>query len=53
MHSPDGTWFTVVPLAPGSYCYRFIVDGQWCDDPGSARHAPNPFGTENAMICVT
>jgi hypothetical protein len=53
MHSPDGIWFTVVPLAPGSYCYRFIVDGQWRDDPASTRRAPNPFGTENAMICVT
>jgi hypothetical protein len=53
MHSEDGTWFTVVPLAPGQYSYRFIVDGAWCDDPGSDVRLPNPFGTENAVIRVT
>jgi hypothetical protein len=52
MHSPDGKWFTVVPLAPGRYAYRYIVDGQWFDDPANRRHAPNPFGTENAVITV-
>ena len=52
MHSADGVWFTVVPLVPGSYSYRFIVDGCWCDDPRSALHAPNPFGTKNAIIHV-
>ena len=52
MHSPEGMWFTVVPLAPGSYTYRFIVDGQWCDDPNAERVA-NPFGSENAIIHVT
>ena len=52
MHSPDGVWFTVVPLAPGPYSYRFIMDGQWCDDPRSRQRVPNPFGTENAMIQV-
>ena len=52
MHSNEGVWHTVVPLAPGSYSYRFIVDGQWCDDP-ARDHIPNPFGTENAVIHVT
>lgn len=53
MHSPDGVWFTVVPLAPGSYSYRFIVDGQWRDDPRSTQRVPNPFGSDNAMVEVT
>jgi hypothetical protein len=52
MHSEDGVWFTVVPLVPGLYSYRFIVDGQWCDDPGSAQQVPNPFGTRNAVVRV-
>jgi hypothetical protein len=33
--SGDGVWFTTVPLPPGHYSYRFIVDGEWCDDPSS------------------
>jgi hypothetical protein len=52
MHSGDGNWLTVVPLAPGPYSYRFIVDGQWRSDPRAARRVPNPFGTENSMIVV-
>jgi hypothetical protein len=52
MQSEDGVWFSVIPLEPGQYSYRFIVDGQWCDDPRSARRVPNPFGTENALLVV-
>lgn len=49
----DGTWFAIVPLAPGNYAYRFIVDGQWRDDPQPVRQVPNPFGTVNAVVTVT
>lgn len=52
MHSPDGFWFTTVPLLPGEYSYRFIVDGQWYDDPQATHHTPNPFGSKNALIQV-
>jgi hypothetical protein len=53
LQSEDGVWFNVIPLEPGQYSYRFIVDGQWCDDPRSSRRVPNPFGTENALLVVT
>jgi len=53
MPSLEGIWLTVVPLAPGSYAYRFIVDGEWRDDPRCTRRLPNPFGTENAVVLVT
>jgi hypothetical protein len=49
----NDTWFAAVPLTPGRYSYRFIVDGQWCDDPQSARRVPNPFGSANAVIEIT
>ena len=52
VQSYDGTWFTIVPLLPGTYTYRFIVDGQWLDDPHSAKHVPNPFGSEDAVMSV-
>ncbi len=45
--SGDGVWFIKVPLPPGHYSYRFIVDGQWHDDPRS-----NPFGTAGSMVKV-
>lgn len=50
--SEDGIWYTTVPLPPGNYSYRFIVDGRWCDDPRPNQHAPNPFGTVNAVVEV-
>ena len=48
----NGVWFTIVPLAPGNYSYRFIVDGKWCDDPHSFRRTQNPFGTINSVVEV-
>jgi hypothetical protein len=50
--SPEGIWFTVVPLALGSYSYRFLVDGEWQEDPRCIRRVPNPFGTANAVRVV-
>lgn len=45
----DGTWRTAVALAPGTYHYRFLVDGQWRDDPECTLHVPNPFGSKDAV----
>lgn len=45
----DGTWRTVVPLPPGDYHYRFLVDGEWRDDPECTLRVANPFGTQNAV----
>jgi len=53
IQSEDGVWFAIVPLLPGSYAYRFIVDGQWCDDPQLAQQVASPFGTPNAVVNVT
>ena len=52
IQSVDGMWWTIVPLLPGEYNYRFLVDGQWCDDPRNIQRVPNPFGTSNAVIQV-
>jgi len=45
----DGTWKATVILPPGTHQYRFVVDGEWCDDPACTQRAPNPFGGENMM----
>jgi hypothetical protein len=50
--SEAGVWFTIVPLLPGNYTYRFIVDGEWCDDPRPAQRVANPFGTTDAVVNV-
>jgi len=44
-----GVWRLSVNLAPGSYQYRFFVDGEWQSDPQSTECVPNPFGTLNCV----
>jgi 1,4-alpha-glucan branching enzyme len=49
---PRGRTFeTTVSLRPGSYEYKFIVDGEWVEDP-KAEAQPNPHGTMNSVCRV-
>lgn len=48
-----GTWHATVQLAPGKYHYKFVVDGQWQDDPRAKRRCPNAFGTCNSVLEIT
>jgi 1,4-alpha-glucan branching enzyme len=50
---PDGIWSTSIDLTPGKHTYRFIVDGEWRDDPECAIHIPNPYGSEDMVRQVT
>ena len=42
----------LVAVPPGQHKYRFIVDGQWADDPKCDARKPNPFGGENCTRIV-
>ena len=45
------TFGAVVDLPPGTYQYKFIVDGKWVEDP-NADAVTNEFGTGNSVITV-
>ena len=45
----DGVWRASVRLQPGTYYYRYLVDGEWSDDPDCPLVVPNPFGCLNAV----
>lgn len=45
----QGIWRTTVQLAPGEHHYRFLVDGQWYDDPECHLRVPNPYGGQDAV----
>jgi 1,4-alpha-glucan branching enzyme len=45
----DGVWKATVTLEPGTYHYRFLVDGQWRDDPNCPTRVPNPFGAQDCV----
>ena len=46
---PEGVWKTTVALPPGSHQYRFIVDGEWRDDPKCTLRVANPYGTQDTV----
>lgn len=46
---PDGVWRTTLALEPGTHHYRFLVDGQWRDDPECTLRAPNPYGSQDML----
>lgn len=47
--SKDGTFRAKMKLSPGKYEYKFVVDGEWLDDP-EADKSINEFGTANSVV---
>ena len=47
-----GFWKVSIPLSPGTYQYRFFVDGVWENDPECTCMTENPFGTLNCILVV-
>lgn len=45
-------WEKDLLLKPGRYEYKFVVDGNWINDPKSKSVVGNVFGTENSIIEV-
>jgi 1,4-alpha-glucan branching enzyme len=43
-------WKTVKYLDPGTYEYRFVVDGIWADDPACKSRRSNQYGSENCVL---
>ncbi len=55
----DGSWLTKLSLKPGHYEFKFIVDGQWCCEPGCEHEyhgcpkcCANESGTMNRVLEV-
>jgi 1,4-alpha-glucan branching enzyme len=46
---PDGVWRIAIDLGPGTHHYRFLVDGEWRDDPECTLRVPNPYGSTDAV----
>jgi hypothetical protein len=47
-----GEWTMKLPLRPGRYRYRFIVDGRWVTDPHNQYVETNQFGELNNVVEV-
>ena len=48
----DGVYSTTIKLAPGTYAYKFVIDGVWCADPENTDVVKNDCGTLNSVVTV-
>ena len=49
----EGLWTSRVDLEPGKYEYRFLVDGEWQDDPNCQIRQENSFGSHNCILEIS
>ena len=49
----NGIWNKVVIIPPGNYEYKFLVDGEWKEDPQNEQKCANCFGTHNSIFNLT
>jgi 1,4-alpha-glucan branching enzyme len=47
-----GIWTTKVSLKPGRYEYKFVVDGNWMNDPNCNCCVSSPLGSQNCIVEV-
>lgn len=49
----NGAWQIALELPPGRYEYKFVVDGQWCCEPGrqDAAGCPDCVRDERGIRC--
>jgi enterochelin esterase-like enzyme len=47
-----GTWHTALDLEPGQWLYKFVVDGQWVQDPATDDHDADGQGGQHSFVFV-
>lgn len=48
----EGLFRITLRLPPGTYEYKFVVDGTWKEDPGNPDTIPDPYGGVNSVLTV-
>jgi chromosome partitioning protein len=48
----NDVWSCSLPVAPGKYRYRFVVDGRWTNDPTNQQLEQNDYGEFNNVLVV-
>jgi 1,4-alpha-glucan branching enzyme len=48
-----GVFTATCMLAPGSYEYKFVVNGEWTVDPANPNFVVNALGTLNSVVQVS
>jgi chromosome partitioning protein len=50
--SGERVWTKILRLPPGTYRYRYLVDGEWRDDPSNTARTPGPSGERHSILVV-
>jgi chromosome partitioning protein len=45
-------WHKLFSLSPGTYQYKYLVDGQWVTDPGNKETIDDSLGGANSVVSV-
>ena len=49
---PTRVWTKILQLAPGTYQYRYVVDGTWREDPENPQLVTSAAGGRNSVLVV-
>ncbi len=49
----DGVFTGTCMLTPGTYEYKYVINGEWTVDPGNPNFVVNALGTLNSVIQVS
>jgi len=52
LYRVNGKWFCKVDLSPGTYQYKYIVDGNWIVDPANPYVVDDGSGNKNSQIII-
>jgi len=52
MEGENRVWTKILTLEPGTYQYRYVVDGEWREDPANPKSEPGPTGQPNSILHV-
>lgn len=50
MQRTDSGWIYHLKLKPGKYCYKYIVDGRWTNDPFNRQQEDDAQGGVNSVV---
>ena len=48
----NGEYSVEVPLQPGKYAYKFVVNGKWTIDPANPETEDNGMGDKNSVVTI-
>jgi hypothetical protein len=49
---PERVWTKLLTLPPGVYRYRYLVDGEWREDPANPERVAGPLGGRHSVLLV-